>query len=524
MATASAPHRFFLPAGLQDFCVLIGMITLLSFQMNNFADDPGVGWHLKTGERVATLSQIPTVDPFLHSATARPWFSDQWFSDLLIYKFFSSGGWPLVYAMLAAVYLFTFFGVLYRGVSRITGSYLASSAAVFVAFKAAELHFILRPVLLGFFFFACVYITLYSAVKELGEGRPNGVGRYYFHVVLPLLFVVWTNVHPSFILGLLLMAILIVSLILDRVLLGEKLCLALVRRLLVIFVACFAATCLNPYGIDLHRSIFELSQSSYFMSLHMEWMSPDFKLPEGEFFLIIAGTIFTSLFLGGTSKLRWHCFEFLLVAVFGYLALRSVRVLPFFGIAAAVPLVYAIVNFKNCVFFARLRASGRLPQMLSNIELRERRSGRGLFILTCILLALLFDALLRGQVLLFSGEFGPTQARFPYGNVAYLNTQSEGRHIVVAATPDWGGFITYAGRANIQPIIDDRNSLLGEAFYKEFYDKMRVGPQLIPYLRSLGATHLLISKGSAIVPWLKDNGLMTAQHEDSVSVLYQVPR
>ena len=98
--------------GLQDFLVLLGAITLVVLQLDNFADDPGVGWHLRAGEFIAVYRQIPDYDPFLFSETPRRWISDQWFSDLVFYVLKDAGGWPLLYGTLICLYLLTYFGIL----------------------------------------------------------------------------------------------------------------------------------------------------------------------------------------------------------------------------------------------------------------------------------------------------------------------------------------------------------------------------------------------------------------------------
>ncbi|MEO6575951.1 MAG: hypothetical protein ABIP89_19010, partial [Polyangiaceae bacterium] len=85
--------------------------TIVFEQSVGFASDPGVGWHLKTGQWILEHKAVPLIDPFLGGPT-RAWVCDQWLSDALLFLLYRAGSYSLIYLVLSGVYFFTYFGVL----------------------------------------------------------------------------------------------------------------------------------------------------------------------------------------------------------------------------------------------------------------------------------------------------------------------------------------------------------------------------------------------------------------------------
>ena len=148
---------------ISTLVTILAYISLYCVQMSVLADDPGVGWHLKTGELIATTGSIPHADPFLAPAPTisqgggRRWISDQWLSDLLLYELTSYGDWPVVYVFFAGVWIVTFFAVVGPGIRTQVGAALGSTLVTFVAFKLGQVHFVVRPVVFSICLFAIVH-------------------------------------------------------------------------------------------------------------------------------------------------------------------------------------------------------------------------------------------------------------------------------------------------------------------------------------------------------------------------------
>ncbi len=469
---------------------LIALISVAATGLDKFADDPGVGWHLKTGEWIATHSAVPHVDPFLAGGEARPWVSDQWLSDLVLWKIYDLFGFPALYALLSALYLFVYFAPL-AGSLRFSGrpAIAATLGALFAA-KIAQVHLILRPVMLGIFCFAllfCAMLPFYrSAVKGVAPQELVTRAKKLYWIV-PLGFVFWANLHPSFFLGLLFVLLVLLGLFLDLFFFctqGEEESLRVRQRMvLTILILSALATVLNPYGIALHRSILSLTSSSFFMTYHQEWNPPQMNSPEGQLFQLMLACVFLSFFARPKTATM---VDFLVIVLFVHSSLGAVRFLPFFGIIAA---PYIADSFSIFSRLGRFPGKETLQSAWLRIEERERRIYPGTNFVAFVTIVFAVCGAIQGAVPFYGGEYGPRAKIYPYRAIEVLAGQSG--TTVVAADPFYGGFITWKGGGKALALIDDRNTLLGEEFYKNFEKYLGGAGGWREYFKALGAGYLM---------------------------------
>ncbi len=512
------------PWGLADACVAIAFISLFFVQADGFARDPGVGWHLKTGAFIWKTWSVPDIDLFLSFAAPRPWVSDQWLSDLLFHFLYVQGSWPLLFAVISIVFCGTFLWFLYRGVVKSGVNYLAAALSCIIAFKLAQVHFILRPVVFAFLFFVFLYVRVFALQMELKVSKTFDLRRCVF--ILAPLFCLWANMHPSFVLGLLLLVLLPLGQGLDFIFF-ERAPAALNRALLVKLIAlifiCFAATLINPYFFDLHVSIFKLANNSYFMSLNEEWHSPNFQEYSGFLLELVIFGMVACVLLTKQSGLAWGSFEILALLLFAHLTFQSIRVMPFFGIILSIPLAQVLQSLKSLKRFQELPVLRLLWPAFSGIENRERHSHQGRVLLSAFSIVLLWIGIFRSDLLSsLKIEVSPPRNEYPYGALEFLTAQSFSEQgVVVAASPNWGGFITLKGHPQIRAIIDDRNTMLGEKFYREFFNHLRPGGGWQSYLTQFNTTHLLLSAKSALAQSLLESGKLAVLHRDEVAILFR---
>lgn len=448
------------------FSVIAALVSLTGLQMDRFADDPGVGWHLANGELILRSWRVPHLDPFLGGVPPRPWVSDQWLGDVIFAALMHIGSWSLVYALLTAIYFLTFFGVLYGGLSRCRPAVSAIGAlcAILIAFKAAQIHFILRPVVFSFLGFAIVYRFVLHAERE-------GTVHVRDGLVLGLLFLVWANVHPAFILGLVALGSLPAALLIRMLGGGAQAKLSGLRRSAALLLLCALCTLLNPSFFDLHRSILALGESPYFMALHDEWRPIQFSSVEGRLVLCASmALILVGIVTRRELVRRTQIAPLLLLGIFTYTVFKAVRFVPFWGITASYPIAIGVTLISSSTIVQRVFPA-RIRRALGWIEKLEVQRWSALAVSALVLIVCLVPALLWNRVLAFSGPFGPTRAHYPYDAVErllqYCNSKSV-RTLNVASIPEWGGFLTYFGAPCIRPVIDDRNTLLGEDFYRRY--------------------------------------------------------
>ncbi len=489
---------------------LLALFTLLRVQVKTFADDPGLGWHLALGRFIFEKVSLPIRDPFLHHIGEAPrWICDQWIADAFLYGLFQAGSWPAVYSVLLIVFLLSFFWLLCGFLRSSTLSACAALIATVVSFKLAQVHFIARPVIFNVSFL----VLMYFLSRRMLERRTFSKQDF----VIPLLLALWANVHGSFVVGL---AISLFA--------ASLLCLGRVFRLelkaslsCVLFaIGLFCSTLLTPYGIGLYENILSQVGSAYFVGLLEEWRPLALTSFEGRVFILVNFCIVLSL-LGKIRKLAaLDYYEYCVALGFAWFTLQHIRMLPIFAIVAALPFARSLDEIA-AVLARKLPPKGLLVRFFRRIEAHETSAepGAGFF----AILSLLFFAIVfvRGELPLSTQILGPSHEKFPHAAVQYLRERSSAtKERVVAAHPNWGGFITFYGENSLRAIIDDRNRMRGEKFYREFFAAMTPTGDWRSFLAEQEADYLLLETKSAYGLYLISEQTLPVCYSDSLSVLF----
>lgn len=467
--------------------LILIFFQLIVWQMDSFAGDPGLGWHLENGLLILESGRIPWRDPFL--APARDWIADQWLADVIIAAAYQLGEWPLLYALMIAAYLKIFFLLCTIAAVRSQVPIWAVSIAAFISAKIGLVHFLIRPVLFGYLLFAFTFFwfrEICSSSKTSSESAANRGKFAVLHaVLLPLTFALWANLHPSFVVGLAAMGLLLMLQSADKILLKREVSARDIRFGILIIVLCSAATLLNPYGLELHRSILELGSSEFFMNLNEEWRSLDFKEGAGPLLLLSVGIIIAAARLEPRFAQRLTLAELGLLFVFFCLSAGTVRFLPFFVIVS-MPILAD--SFRTLWQFGKRFLSGKVEDSCHGGSHQEKIVS-GVF--SVVSVSLLIFSWAAERIPFYEGPYGPSQTKYPYDAVRFLEESSSSQSIVYSS-PNWGGFITLQSFPRLQAVLDDRNTLLGEEPYRDFFSvsKGEAGWQRV--LQDSGAHYLLL--------------------------------
>ena len=143
--------------------LLLILITLaVVVQHRPFAGDPGVGWHLKSGEIIASEQTLIYQDPFLNPAPESEWVHNQWLSDLVLWIVYRVGGWPALDLLTIITFLSAYFFVLAPMLRLVGIAEMSVLSILLLALLSGSAQWILRPVLFSFLFFAIVYRLLWT--------------------------------------------------------------------------------------------------------------------------------------------------------------------------------------------------------------------------------------------------------------------------------------------------------------------------------------------------------------------------
>ncbi len=212
-----------------------------------------LAYHVRAGQLILDTGTLPSPDTFTFTAAGLPWLDQQWGAQVLFAGVFRIGGWALL-AVLRASLVGLIAWLVFRACRSSGAGTRVAAWLTLAGFGVGLVALGLRPQLLGMVLFAATI-----AVLAARDRRPSLVWA------IPLLVVVWANVHGSFFLG---PAAVVVAWLEDEVTARPG-----ARRLLGVALVCLAATFIGPYlgGVWVYAT--GLAVNPTIRSLISEWQA-----------------------------------------------------------------------------------------------------------------------------------------------------------------------------------------------------------------------------------------------------------
>ncbi len=459
----SKPAQWLFPS-LKDFLFLIMLFLLMLPKASSALSDSDTGWHIRNGEHILQTKQWVYTDYFSHSGFGKPWFAWEWLADIVMALIHQSTGLNgiVVWANLtfAAV-----LALLFRWVTQRGGNIFFCFTFTLVGGLAASVHSLARPHL-----FTLLFTLIWYMLME--RIRTKQAGKLYW--IWSLLLLVWVNLHPGFVIGLILPVIFAVGSYLSAVCSREEAIRAeqwiLSRRFAILALLSFLMSLLNPYGLDLYRHISESYFHSQFLSDHVnEWTSPDFHAPITKFYEFI---LLASLVVFAVSYRRLNFSEIGLVVFFTHLSLYSRRHIPLY-VVIVMPLIMrhltecltALESEQFIKPWLRRKLEG-FNTFSKGILLFECQF-KGLLIpcgTACILVVLCLNRGYWAGEKVLDANFDPS--RFPIRAAEFIESfKPKGK---VFTTDSWGGFVIYRFHPRYGVFIDGRSDMYGQRFIEQY--------------------------------------------------------
>lgn len=374
--------------------IFVLLFCLFWFKGVQFVD-PDFGWHVRMGKLILT-SGIPATDPFSYTMPSYPFVDHEWLLNVLLVKGFRSLG------QISLAFLFSIIAISALYFSSLTIPKQARRFLLIPLFLSGMIlvNFIgVRTQVVTWAFFSGLLFILRD---------PRMFDRWGW--VIPLIFIVWANLHGGFPVGMvaLLLFVFVRIVFKKRVLWND----------IFIFVVSFAATFCTPYHWRLWWEVGMQITDGGLRWRILEWMP-------GIFFSIMTLWAFVVLSLVFVWKARkqFFLFDLLLYGGLFVAGLSSIRHIPLW-IFVAFPM-----TAQGLAFFAKKVET--IPFALS----RLRKVLIGFFLLCCLLA--LFD--LQGMIVsLFQKKVVIT---YPDQAVSYLHTHPPKGKLF--STYNWGGYLIW---------------------------------------------------------------------------------
>jgi len=268
-------------------------------------------FYVRIGKDILQTGVISRVDTFSYTYPGRPIFYQPWLAAVIFWWVHSLGGATLTFLMRGICIAITFamIWILMRNVG--TETKLATLLTILLGLSSSLIWWSVRPQLFAFPLFAVMLWILWN--------WQNGRARFMW--TLPILTLLWANLHGSFILAFVLMGSALLFGAGDR------------KKLALWFVLSLFATLLNPRGIFVWQFVSDMLSSPSDQLFATEWRPP---VNAGWQMNIFFAWLLLFIPLVALSPRRLSVLEWIWFLGFGWLALSGLRYVIWFMFIMAV--------------------------------------------------------------------------------------------------------------------------------------------------------------------------------------------
>lgn len=276
-------------------------------------------YHIRAGNEFFDTGAISMVDTWTFTAPGTRWVNQQWGAQLLFAGIFNVGGWTgllLFRALLTGITFASIYALCRGGGVSIRVSALLTLAA----FSVVAIALGLRPQAIGMAFFAVLLYLVWDR-----RAHPERLWA------IPVLTLVWANVHGSFFFGPLVLGLAWLEDLHDRV--------ARPHRTLLISIVSAAAACVTPFGPAVWIYAAGLSTNPQVTGRIAEWVPTSIRSEPG---LLFFGSVLAVVVLIARlgKKVPWPTLAFLGVFfLVGAYAARGVAWWPLAAVAAVAGMI-----------------------------------------------------------------------------------------------------------------------------------------------------------------------------------------
>ena len=465
-------------------------------------NDPGIGWHIRTGEWILQNHAVPHTDIF-SNVTTRPWFAWEWLFDIGVAKIHAWWGLNGVLACGAVLIALTF-SLLFRLTLRRGASLLPAVVFVVLALLASTIHCLARPHLFTWMFtLLCWYL--------IEEKRTTA-----WIWTIPGIVLVWVNIHGGFLIALALMGLTLAG-ELWTVAWGKpdgdtrRGCVQLGRVLAIsLLVSLF-----NPYGLNLNLHIYEYLGDTFLMHHIQEMQSPDFHSFAAKCFLVL---VFLTAYVAFRERQRLRPGQILALIFFAYSAFFAVRNIPVACIVLTLTVAPLLSRKNESVSEPTPLRLGlqNFSHRMQAVELGSRGHAWAAVFILATGMACANEGRILGHPILHANF---DSERFPLRAVDFMAQHPPPNPLFT--TDSWSGYVIYREWPKLAVVVDDRHDMYGSEYMKHYLMIINGEPDWKTELQSMGARSVLISKKSALGSLLRLTPEWKLVYDDGQALLFE---
>ena len=506
---------WFFPS-IKDILFLGFLLSPLLIEVSTVLYDTDTGWHIRNGEHILLTRNLPRSDYFSYTAYGKPWYSWEWLSDVIlaiVHKYAGLNG-VVFWANLTFASIFT---LLFRWTVKRGGNVLVCALFSGLAGTAASVHWLARPHL----FTLLLLLFWYFILDKVQEGETT---KWLW--CLPLMILVWTNLHGGFVIGLILLLIFafgnyLTSLTSNDAEVGSN-ARHLSKRFGTMTVLCLLVTLVNPYGWGLHKHIFDAYvESSQLLDNVSEFRSPSFHVTVVKFFELL---LLLGITIVGISRRSLSFIELGLLAFWTHMALFSVRHIPLYSVIIVPIFIRRLTDYfsstesdPNVLPWVR-RLTANFNNYSQNILRFDKQFQSYLYpvSVTVFMVALCLNQGYLGNVRVLNKGFDPKQ--FPVKAAEFIEAnRMEGN---LFTTDQWSGYLIYRFHPRYPVFFDGRSDMYGEDLIKEYLSLITLEHNWKSLLEKYKIAWVLLPVGSPLSSALKELNTWLVIYDDHCAIIF----
>jgi len=484
----------------------IVIFILIFFMAIRVPLDSDFWWHLRAGQ-LSLMNGAPILeDQTTFTVFKSPWINHSWLSQVFYFLIQDSLGSIGIMITVAILAIFSIFFVFIR----LKSSSIINGFTILLCVMTTAVVWSPRPQLVTLLFFS-ILTYLLTEKRIFSDKIPT--------LMVPLLFLIWGNLHAGFSIGILLIISIFIGKILDLLFTKEKLNPIQNKTLinwLLLIIACSLIVMINPNGIGVWQVQFNTISLPSLQNLIPEWASPNFhELYQQPFLWLWLLLVF--FFLANRSSYPFSTIIPLLVL--GGLGFISRRNYVYFAVFS-IPL---LSNELQRFFEIYIKDSLSEQSFLNKIKNFNKKSDNKFSkYINLIFVGFLWFVTIGKIVYLGSPIIYDNYEKMSFPKAATVSLENfDINNFRCLNSYTWGGYISWK-IPEMRIFIDGRTDLYGEKIIQDWIEMVNGGETWKEKFDFYGINCVFLEKERPIVKKLEENG-WNEIYSDDLSIIMVNP-
>lgn len=461
--------------------------------------------HVQYGNHILNTGRINGAEPLLRLTDNSEMVNTAWGSQVLMALIMNSPELgPAALQFIYGLLIITAIGAVGMAVRRNSRSVTFGIAGylIFLALNWQQ-FLVVRPQLAGVTFFSIVFSALATNADRCRATKH----------LLPVMFLLWVNLHGSFVMGLMITGLVAIGRWTDVFVRTRSWHAAFrfrgFRLLLVPTFFCVIATMVNPVGCNIYAEVLRVGSHPNITSMY-EWAPLTLQMKQGQ---TAAGVSLALAIILVFTPRRVSATEWLPLIITGCLTLWSSRMINWFA-----PVAAYVLSIHAAAVWRRLTRTVKPKQALEPPTLWKAVIP-GLFCVGMMLTPFGVQILHGKQPDLRTA----TSRQTPVDTARFLKTLPDEPGKMVFFPAEWAGFLTRFGQQHMDPMVNLHVHVIPPEIWSDYLKIASGSPESEPTLSRYHIDLVVLDRHrhGRLASRLLETRNFTIIYEDSLAAIFR---